>query len=275
MPLQTQIGSETGGTRPPWTGPPAEPWEMTTAGRVQARLRPQRVPRLETLEVAGACLPGRAVGGDFYDFLALPGGGLALVLGDVAGHGVPAALMMSALQASLRSHYALSVAELGPRIESVNRLFYAWTATEHYAALFVGEYDDGSGRLRYVNCGHVAPLLVRGDGAVERLAATGTVLGIFEHWKGKSGELALRPGDTLVLATDGIVEACDSVDGEFGELRLLSTIVRYRHLTPADLIRAIARDVRLACARRPTDDATVVVARVRRRPAGDDRGRNE
>jgi len=246
-----------------WPGPPAEPREMHSAERVQARLRPRQHPRLETMDVAGDCLPGRAVSGDFYDFLQPAPGQLALILGDVSGHGVPAALMMAALQASLRTHYAVSSTGLGQRIESVNRLFFDCTAAEHYAGLFVGEYDDASGRLRYANCGHVAPVLVRADGAVERLEPGGTVLGMFEAWNGSISETTLASGDTLVLVTDGIVEAADPGDGEFGALRLLSSILRNRHLEPAALIRAIARDVRLACGKRPVDDATVVAARVR------------
>jgi len=246
-----------------WPGPPAEPREMHSAERVQAQLRPRKHPQLETLEFAGNCLPGRAVGGDFYDFLQPAPGRLVLILGDVSGHGVPAALMMAALQASVRTHYALSTVELEQRIESINRLFFDCTAPEHYAGLFVGEYDDGSGRLRYANCGHVAPLLVHADGGVERLKSTGTVLGMFETWNGSLGEIAMAAGDTLVLATDGVIEAANPGEGEFGELRLLSSIMRYRHLEPAALIRAVARDVRLACGKRPVDDATVVVARVR------------
>lgn len=245
----------------PWPGPPAEPYEMHSAERVQAQLRPRRQPRLKTLDFAGNCLPGRAVGGDFYDFLQPAPGRLALILGDVSGHGVPAALMMAALQASLRTHYELSDAGLEQRIESVNRTFFDCTAAEHYAVLFAGEYDDDSGRLRYANCGQVAPLLLRSDGAVERLESTGTPLGMFETWNGSLGEVTLASDDTLVLVTDGIVEAVDPGRGEFGELRLLSSVLRYRGLAPAALIKAIAREVRLACRKRPADDATIVVAR--------------
>ncbi|MDH3628358.1 MAG: PP2C family protein-serine/threonine phosphatase [Acidobacteriota bacterium] len=247
--------------RRPWVGPPAEPHQMQIAERVQAQLRPQASPRLKTLEFAGQCLPGRVVGGDFYDFLEPEPGRMALILGDVSGHGVPAALMMAALQASIRSHYTLSSSPLTPRIESVNRQFFDCTAAEHYAGLFIGEYEDETRRLRYANCGHVAPLLLRADGSVERLRATGTVLGMFENWRGSLREVTLGHDDTLVLVTDGIIEASDSYEGEFGELRLLSTIMRFRDLDPPGLIRAIARDVRLSCGRRPFDDATIVAAR--------------
>ncbi len=252
-------------------GLPVDPQEMDSAGRVQARLSRREHPRLETLEFAGLCLPRRAVGGDFYDFLEPAPGRLALVLGDVSGHGVPAALMMAALQASLRTHYAVSAVDLGERIEFVNRLLYECTAAEHYAGLFVGEYDDGSGRLRYANCGHVPPLLVRDD-RVERLRPTGSVLGVFEHWGGAIEEVMLGHGDVLALVTDGIIEATDAADAEFGELRLLSTLLRYRHLPPESLARAVSRDVRLSCRTRPIDDATILVARVRGNRAGQARG---
>ena len=247
-----------------WPGPAAVPSEMQLAERVQAGLRPRRPPLLETLEFAGHCLPGRAVGGDFYDFLQPEPGRMTLILGDVSGHGVPAALMMAALQASLRTHYALSSVELGRRIEQVNQQFHECTAAEHYAGLFVGEYDDTNGRLRFANCGHVAPLLLRADGTVERLKSTGTVLGMFDRWNGSVGEVTLAPDDMLVLVTDGILEADQSGKGEFGELRLLSAIMRFRHLEPAALIRAIARDVRLTCGKRPFDDATIVALRAHR-----------
>lgn len=246
-----------------WPGNPAGEREMRSAERVRASSRPRVRPRLDTLDVAGGCLPGSALGGDLYDFLYPSPGKLVLVLGDVSGHGIPAALMMATLQATLRTHYALTTADLGERVESVNRLFFDSTAAEHYAALFVGEYDDRTGRLRYANCGHVPPLLLRADGDLVRLRSTGTLLGMFESWGGSLDEVTLAAGDTLVLVTDGVTEAADRGQGEFGELRLLSEVMRYRHLEPAALVRAIGRSVRLACGRKPVDDATVVVARVR------------
>ncbi|MDP6579078.1 MAG: PP2C family protein-serine/threonine phosphatase [Vicinamibacterales bacterium] len=238
---------------------------MCRAGQVQARLRSARCTRVDTLDFAGSCLPGRAVGGDFYDFLEPTPGNFALILGDVSGHGVPAALMMAALQAMVRTHYALSRVGLAERVDSINRLFFDCTATEHYAALFVAEYDYASGRLRYANCGHVPPLLVRPDGSVTRPHSTGAALGMFDTWTGAVAEVGLAPDDLLVMTTDGILDAADPADGEFGELRLRSTVLRHRHLPPDALVKAITRDVRLSCGRRPDDDATVVVAAVHRR----------
>jgi serine phosphatase RsbU (regulator of sigma subunit) len=239
------------------------PIEMLSAGRVQARLQQRSLPPLETLDYAGLCVSGREVGGDFYDFLAPHPDRLALIAGDVSGKGVPAALMMAALQANLRSHYALSSSDLERRIESVHRLFFECTASQHYASLFVGEYDDASGRLRYANCGHVPPLLLHDDSSVTRLESTATVLGLFESWDGRVAEVTLARGDLLVVATDGILEATNGDGEHFGELRLLSEIARHRRLSPDRLIRTIVRKVRAHEGGRQVDDQTLVVARVR------------
>jgi sigma-B regulation protein RsbU (phosphoserine phosphatase) len=254
-----------------WLGPPADPDEMRVAERVQDHLLPRTSPPLRTLAVEGRCLPGRAVGGDFYDCLDTGDGRVALVLGDVSGHGVPAALMMATLLATIRTHWTVVRTDLERRVVAINALFHDRIAAEHYASLFVGEYDDRTGRLVYANCGHVPPLLMRDDSTIVRLESTGTVLGLFDAWHGRVAELTLRAGDTLVAVTDGIVEAADAAEGEFGECRLRSSMIRHRRLAPRAFIRAIARDLRLACGRRPGDDATVVVARAREpRPRRED-----
>jgi len=238
--------------------------EMRSARHVQASLMPRSLPRMRSLEYAGCSLPGRAVGGDLYDFLTPRPGRLALILGDISGKGVPAALMMAALQSSLRSHYAVSQSTLERKIESVNRLFFECTATEHYASLFAGEYDDASGRLRYANCGHVPPLIVPEDLGVTRLLPTATLLGLFEKWSGRVGEVTLNPGDTLVLATDGILEATSPQGQELGEGRLIAVVRRCRDLPPTELIREIIGEIQRFTGNRPAlDDQTVVVARVR------------
>jgi len=246
----------------PLDEPRPRPLEMRSAGRVQARLQLRTLPALETLDYAGLCLSGHEVGGDFYDFLTPRRGRLALIVGDVSGKGVPAALMMAALQANLRSHYALSSNDLERRIESVHRQFFECTASQHYASLFVGEYDDASGRLRYANCGHVPPLILHDDCSVTRLDSTATVLGMFENWEGCVAEVRLSHGDLLVLATDGILEAADRDGEHFGESRLLSEVVKHRLLSPDRLIRTIVREVRAHEEDRQMDDQTLVVARV-------------
>ena len=170
---------------------PRRKWKLP--GKVQARLFPQKLPAMKTLEYTGACIQARKVGGDYYDFLELRPGRLALVLADIAGKGVSGALLMANLQANLRSQYAMAVDDLPRLLASVNRLFYESSDDASYATLFFADYDDSSRKLRYANCGHLPPLLLRaearrirlGGPKVERLRSTCTVMGLFE-------DLALR-----------------------------------------------------------------------------------
>src|SRR5258708_31963524 len=124
----------------------------------------------------------RQVGGDYYDFLNLGGERIGLVLGDISGKGIAAALLMANLQANLRSQCAIALDEPERLLRSVNRLFYENTADSSYATLFFAEYDDARQVVRYANCGHLAALLFRHDGGMERLDSTGTVLGLFKEW---------------------------------------------------------------------------------------------
>src|SRR6516225_10217435 len=156
---------------------------MEFARQVQTWLFPQKLPAMQTLEYTGRCVPARTVGGDYYDFLELRPGRLALVLADIAGKGVPGALLMANLQANLRSQYAAAVDDLPGLLASVNRLFFQSTDDSSYATLFFADYDDATHRLRYANCGHRPALLLRSGGKdVERLHSTCTVLGMFEAW---------------------------------------------------------------------------------------------
>ncbi len=200
--------------------------EMEFACQVQARLFPQKRPAMKTLEYTGACLKARKVGGDYYDFLELRPGRLALVLADIAGKGVSGALLMANLQANLRSQYAMAVDDLPQLLASVNRLFYESTDEASYATVFFADYDDSSRKLRYANCGHLPPLLQRACKSsqahvseapkVEWLRSTCTVMGLFEDWRCEIAEVRLCPGDTLVLYTDGITEATNADGEEFG-----------------------------------------------------------
>ena len=163
--------------------------EMQIARQVQSRLLPQAVPVLTTLDVAGKCIQTRAVGGDYYDFLEFGASKVGLVLADISGKGMSGALLMANLQASLRGQYALALESLPRLLRSVNHLFYKNTEVSHYATAFFSIYDDQQRSLLYVNCGHNAPILVRAGGAVERLEATATVLGLFEEWDCEVAEL--------------------------------------------------------------------------------------
>ena len=237
--------------------------ELEIAMQVQARLFPQRLPAMRTLEYAGACVQTRRVGGDYYDFLDLGQERLAMVIGDIAGKGMPAALLMANLQANLRSQCATAVDQPERFLETVNRLFYESTADNAYATFFYSEFDDRAGRLRYANCGHLPALLLREDGAVERLEPTATVLGMFSPWECRTEELRLAAGDLLAIYTDGITEAFDAKYEEFGEDRLIETLHAHRALPPRDLVTAIYDSVRRFSPQEQHDDMTVIVARCR------------
>jgi sigma-B regulation protein RsbU (phosphoserine phosphatase) len=245
--------------------------ELEFAREVQARLFPQKLPPLETLEYRGGCLPARQVGGDYYDFLELRPGRVALVLADIAGKGVSGALLMANLQANLRSQYAMALDNLPRLLKSVNQLFYENTSESSYATLFFADYDDSSRRLRYVNCGHLPPLLLRAGEvspdraslppAVERLQPTCTVLGLFDRWECSVAEAQLAPGDTLVLYTDGVTEAASDAGEEFGEDRLIEILRCQRHLPVPKLLETIVATVQEFSDRKQADDITLVIAR--------------
>ena len=246
--------------------------EMEFARQVQARLFPQKLPAMKTLEYTGACIQARMVGGDYYDFLELRPGRLALVLADIAGKGVSGALLMANLQANLRSQYAMAIDGLPRLLASVNRLFYESTDDASYATLFFADYDDSSRKLRYANCGHLPPLLLRARGSsqdqvsgapkVEWLRSTCTVMGLFEAWHCEIAEVDLSPDDTLVLYTDGITEAAKADGEEFGESRLLDTLESHSHLPLGLLLQALVAAVQqFSGGSEQQDDITLVIAR--------------
>jgi serine phosphatase RsbU (regulator of sigma subunit)/predicted enzyme related to lactoylglutathione lyase len=235
--------------------------ELAIATQVQARLFPQTLPPLATLEYAGVCIQARQVGGDYYDFLDLGGERLGLVVGDIAGKGIAAALLMANLQANLRSQCAIALDQPQRFLRSVNQLFYENTAENAYATLFFAEYDDQTGRLRYANCGHLCALLLRGDNKIERLDSTATVLGLFQEWDCTIGKRRLFSGDTLALYTDGITESFNDAEEEFGERRLIAALRRHRELTSQALLAAIVDEVRAFSPKEQHDDITLIVAK--------------
>jgi serine phosphatase RsbU (regulator of sigma subunit) len=242
--------------------------ELEIARQVQARLFPQRLPELESLEYAGACVQTHQVGGDYYDFLDLGQARLCLVLGDIAGKGIAAALLMANLQANLRSQSATAVDHPEQLLRSVNRLFYENTAENAYATLFYAEFDDRTCRLRYANCGHPPGLVVQSNGTITRLSSTATVLGLFPEWPCRTGELQLHPGDLFAIYTDGVTEALNTRDEEFGEERLLEVMTRARDLSARGIVTAVFEEVRRFSGDQQRDDVTLIVARCRSREAG-------
>ena len=242
--------------------------ELEIARQVQARLFPQRLPELESLEYAGACVQTHEVGGDYYDFLDLGQARLCLVLGDIAGKGIAAALLMANLQANLRSQCATAVEQPEQLLRSVNRLFYENTAENAYATLFYAEFDDRTCRLRYANCGHPPGLIVQSDGTVKHLSSTATVLGLFPEWPCRTGEHQLCSGDLFAIYTDGITEALNKRDEEFGEERLLEVMRRDRDLSVSLIVTTVFEEVRRFSGDQQRDDMTLIVARCKEREAG-------
>ncbi len=240
--------------------------EMQYARQVQSRLLPQQAPSLATLECAGKCIQTRAVGGDYYDFLDLGSGRLGLVLADISGKGMSAALLMANLQANLRGQYALALEDIPRLLRSVNYLFFKNTESNNYATTFFAVYDDETRRLRYVNCGHNPPMLLRATGELERLNANATVLGLFEEWDCTVAEKQLAPGDVLVIYTDGVSEAGErdqSDSEEFGEERLIAVTRKLRQESADEIMEGILGEVQRFSPDEQADDMTLIVARGR------------
>jgi serine phosphatase RsbU (regulator of sigma subunit)/catechol 2,3-dioxygenase-like lactoylglutathione lyase family enzyme len=235
--------------------------ELEIAKQVQARLFPQNAPALQSLEFAGICLPARHVGGDYYDFLHLGPGRVGLVIGDVSGKGIAAALLMANLQANLRSQCAFAIDQPQHWLSAVNQLFGENTANAAFATLFFADYDDATGRLRYVNCGHLPPLLLHANHSLERLEPTATILGAFKEWECSLAECQIGPGDTLILYTDGVTESFNPAGEEFGEARLEEALRQHRHLSSQSLIDAIVEQVRHFSPHEQHDDITLITAK--------------
>jgi serine phosphatase RsbU (regulator of sigma subunit) len=235
-------------------------YDMELAREAQAQFLPRKFPDLKTLSCAGICLPAGRVGGDFYDFLSLPYQCLGLVVGDIAGKGVAAALQMANLQATLRSLCASLSHDLRELLRSVSEMFSENTSDGGFATLFFGEYNDRNRLLRYANCGHPAPFILRSDKTIKRLESTGCVLGLKEDWDGSIAEVNLEPGDTLLAYSDGVTETTRDACEEFGEKRLIDFVFQHNHLSVSELVQTIVAALG-EFGGKPEDDTTVLAAR--------------
>jgi sigma-B regulation protein RsbU (phosphoserine phosphatase) len=232
--------------------------ELEIAANVQQKLFPHGQHHLSTIDYAGQCLAAREIGGDYYDFLDVSDKSVGFVLGDVSGKGVPAALLMANLQAFFRSQDHDAMREPANLLQSVNRHFFESTAAERFATLFYGVYDDKTRQLRYVNCGHVPPFLRRASGELERLEPTATMIGAFRQWRCSEAEVALAPGDRLVIYSDGVTEAGIDVGEEFGEERLIRLMGRRPEESAESLVQTIVDEVVGFSDRERHDDVTAV-----------------
>jgi len=228
--------------------------------RVSARLFPQNLPQLAGVAYAGVCIEANLAGGDFYDFFDSGPHRLGLAVGDVSGNGVAAALLRATLQASLRTLRLTGLSDFAGTLTLANRLLLESAPEAMYASLFFADYNERSGRLRYVNCGHPAPVLLRGEHACW-LQPTTTVLGLFRDWQCSVADVCLQPGDTLLLYTDGVTEASDSSGEELGQDQLLAMLKAQGGLPLSRLLKGCVEQIRRFVPGDLCDDLTLVVLR--------------
>jgi len=237
--------------------------DLEIARNIQNRLLPHDRPDLATLEYAVNYSPAGQVGGDYYDFLPLGSGEMAFVVADVSGKGISAAILMATVQSFFRSRAQQDFSDLRGLVRSLNTLFFHSSPAEHYATLFVMRYSDRTRKFDYVNCGHTPPLLLKNGHAPSELAATATVLGLFESWSGSVATGLLDPGDSLLIFSDGITEASNHAHEEFGAERLLEIWNRVQSGTAAHALDQIARAIRAHTQGSLTDDLTILALRGR------------
>lgn len=238
--------------------------ELEMSRRIQEELLPRAPLRSPIAEAKGLSIPAREVGGDFFDYFPLPKGGVALLVGDVSGKGVAAALLMANLQATLRARLPLEEG-LAPLAGLLDREIDETTPAASYLTLFMAALDGAARTLRYVNAGHNAPFLLRADGGVEALDSTGRPLGLLPGGPYEERRLALGEGDCLFLYTDGLVEA-ENPEGEpFGTERLQGTLLGEKDHGPEAVLARVEKALREhRGSAEAADDATMVVLKVGR-----------
>jgi sigma-B regulation protein RsbU (phosphoserine phosphatase) len=235
--------------------------EMRLAYKIQMDLLPKCPPRIRGYDIAAKSMPAKEVGGDYYDFIEIHSERFGVCLGDVSGKGMPAALLMANLQATLRSNVAQDV----PPCECLrrsNELIFRSTDSDRFATLFYGVLDPTRHTLSYCNAGHNHPFLIRKDREPARLETGGTVLGTFFDAAYREGEVSFDPGDVLFVYSDGLVEAIDPEQQEFGEARLYEAVISNRSLAAERLLEKVIEGIRLFTGKTPQqDDMTVMVIR--------------
>jgi sigma-B regulation protein RsbU (phosphoserine phosphatase) len=236
----------------------AEQVEYEEAARVQRRLLPQTIPQISGVQIAAEWLPARQVGGDYFDVSKLGDSQVEMCIADVSGKGWPAALLMANLQAAVKS---AALDGQGPKglCEGVNRILCQNSDKGRFVTFFYCVVDAARRTATYVNAGHNPPLVARANGTVERLSEGGTVLGVFPESKYAQGLVHFEPGDQLALYTDGLVEAQDGQEMEFGEARLAALLSAERALPAAQLQQRILGSVTEYCNGKFDDDATLIV----------------
>jgi sigma-B regulation protein RsbU (phosphoserine phosphatase) len=236
--------------------------ELALARGIQRSLLPDEPPVIPGFELAVANEPCFECGGDYYDFLHLGPQSLLLVVADVEGKGVSSALVMSNLQATLRA-LVMHLHSLEVLTLSLNEMIYNDTKSEKYLSCFLGLVDTRRNGLHYINAGHVPPILVDGNkGTYTLLEDGGTVIGLFPKTDYSRGTAQLKTGDILVCCTDGILEACDENDEEFGSEKLAAAVLKHREKTAQGIIEAVLGEVNQWCHGIQADDKVLMVMKV-------------
>jgi len=236
--------------------------ELCKAREIQEGLLPKTIPQLKDLEVVGVWQPARTVGGDYFDVVKFNERKLGICIGDVVGKGFSAALLMANLQASFRA-FALESVSPGTLCQKLNELFSNNLPSDKFVTFCYCTIDSVDRKLTYASAGHCCPLLIRSSGAVVILREAGTPLGIMPDREYGDAEAQLAPGDRLVLYTDGLTEAMDTGDQEFGEPRLVALGIRNVALSAAELLKTIMNEVSSFSGGSFQDDFTLVVVAVK------------
>jgi phosphoserine phosphatase RsbU/P len=235
--------------------------EVAEARSIQQGLLPKSIPQQAGYEIAGAWQPAQSIGGDYYDVLEFDESTLGLCIADVAGKGLPAALLMSNLQAAVRGLASPSLPPDG-LCSRLNSLVCHNTGNDRFITFFYAQLDGPARLLQYTNAGHNAPILLHRDGAYERLETGGGVLGVFPHQTFAAGTAKLAPGDRVIFFTDGVTEACDAAGEEFGDARLLHLLQEHRVATASALQEKILAVAGEFSQGHWHDDATLLVLAV-------------
>ncbi len=233
--------------------------DLAATCAIPQRSMQHQTPAIGNLSYSARCRQLAELGGDCYGFIPLPDNRLALFIADASGKGLPAALSIAAVQSSLRTALALAGADPDAVVHAVNRQAHAWLRAGSYATLFFGVFDEATGTLRYVNAGHNPALLLRPDGSVSWLAATGLPVGMFPDSTYDEGRVQLRRGDLLVAYTDGVTEVTDPDGEELGVERLRRAASDSAARDADGVVHAIFTTMDEFSRRRQSDDATVLV----------------
>jgi sigma-B regulation protein RsbU (phosphoserine phosphatase) len=235
--------------------------QVRLAYQIQKDLLPKSQPDVPGYDIAARSIPAQMVGGDYYDFIHVENGSLAICLGDVSGKGLPASLLMANLQATLRGQTLVS-APVNESVARSNKLIFQSTDPEKFATLFYGVLDTGGHRLSYCNAGHEIPFVFSGDGELHRLETGGMALGVMAEFPYEYDAIAFDPGDLLVVYSDGIPDATNEFDHPFGEDRLISLIREFKERPVVSIIDGIIDAVKdHEGTMEQLDDLTLVVVK--------------